>query len=180
MFTSGFGVRAVTAACPSYTPVSTTSLQLELMREWKDGQFTPDWQEPPLVPLSFQQIPIADQPLALDKAALDACIGDPFYPGIEAGYIMARKDTYHEPFRIDDSKFSAGSITAGLVCPWQADFKACAVMWWPAQRPNYVIKKDGTRGDWMPSSWTAIDMVANWSTLRFVLQQGNQYVEEKD
>ncbi len=160
-------------------PAQLTSLQLELMHKWENGQFTPDWQAPPPVPPPFQQIPMANQPLALDKAALDACIGGPFWPGIEAGYIMARKDTYRLPFRINDSKFLAGSITAGLACPWQADFKDCGAGWWPAQRPDWVIKRNGTPGDWMPSSWTAKDMVDNWSTLRFVLQQGNQYVEKK-
>ncbi len=115
-----------------------TDLQLDLMNKWQTGQFSADWPDSPPVPTPFDQIPEPEQPAALDRAALDACIGGPFYPGIEAGFMMARRDTYRAPFRIDNARYSAGSITAGLACPWQADFRECTELWWPAQRPNSV------------------------------------------
>lgn len=162
----------------SEVPPRLTDLQLELMDEWQTGQFSADWPDSPPVPPPFDEIPESEQPAALDKAALDACIGGPFYPGIEAGFMMARRDTYRAPFRIDNVKYSAGSITAGLACPWQADFEACGQLWWPAQRPNSVIR-NGARTDWVPRDWFMVDMVANWSKLGFILADGNEFVEKK-
>ena len=159
-------------------PSQLTDLQLELMDEWQTGQFSADWPDSPPVPPPFHEIPIAEQPAALDKAALDACIGGPFFPGIEAGFMMARRDTYRAPFRIDTMNFSAGSITAGLACPWQADFDACGQLWWPAQRPNSVIR-NAARTNWVPRDWAAADMVADWSKLGFILANGNEYVEKE-
>ena len=159
-------------------PPRLTDLQLELMDEWRIGQFIADWPGSPPASRPFDEIPVADQPAALDAAALDACIGGPFYPGIEAGFMMARKDTYRAPFRIDHVKYSAGSITAGLACPWQADFSACKTLWWPAQRPNSVIR-GAARTHWTPSNWTIADMVADWYKLGFILADGNRYVEKE-
>ena len=155
-----------------------TDLQLELMDEWQTGQFDADWPGSEPVAPAFHEVPVADQPTALDKAALDACIGGPFFPGIEAGFIMARRDTYYAPFRVNHNNYSAGSITAGLACPWQADFEACKSLWWPAQRPNWVIR-NGARTQWTPSDWDAVDMVEDWYKLGFILTDGNKFVEKE-
>lgn len=166
-----------------YNPMSTippqlTDLQLELMDEWQIGQFDADWPGSEPVPLAFSQLSAADQPAALDKAALDACIGGPFFPGIEAGFMMARRDTYRAPFRIDHHQYSAGSITAGLACPWQADFDECKKLWWPAQRPNSVIR-NGARALWTPSDWNKKKMVKDWYKLGLILADGNKFVEKE-
>ena len=162
----------------SKIPPQLTVLQLELMDEWRIGQFDADWPGLEPMPPTFDHIPTADQPAALDKAALDACIGGPFFPGIEAGFMMATSDTYRAPFRIDHHNYGAGSITSGLACPWQADFEACKTLWWPAQRPNWVIR-NARRTLWTPTSWTAADMVTDWYKLGFVLADGNKFVEKE-
>ena len=163
---------------PCRSHAVNVTMPLELMDEWRIGQFDADWPGLEPMPPTFDHIPTADQPAALDKAALDACIGDPFFPGIEAGFMMATSDTYRAPFRIDHHNYGAGSITSGLACPWQADFEACKTLWWPAQRPNWVIR-NARRTLWTPTSWTAADMVTDWYKLGFVLADGNKFVEKE-
>lgn len=159
-------------------PMTLTPLQFRLMKYWQLGNFAADWPGSPPVPPPFGSIPVDQQPNALDRAALDACIGGPFFPGIEGGFPMARRDTYRAPFRIDEEAKAPGDITAGMACPWQADFLACGRLWWPAQRPNWVIR-DGQRADWTPPGWQYADMVEKWDRLGFILQEGDQYVEKE-
>jgi hypothetical protein len=84
---------------------------------------------------------------SMDRIALQACSGGPFYPGIEAPRIMQDGNTYEAPLRIDRT-LAPGSITAGLAIPWQADFYACQMekdmMWWPASRPDHVFLAEPT------------------------------------
>lgn len=153
-----------------------TQHQYDLMERWSEGQFEADWQGEPPTP-AFDDIPVPDQPAALDRAALDACIGGPFFPGIESGYIMALLATYEGPFRISNSKVP-GDLTAGLAVPWQADYIACARLWWPAQRPNWVLRNGG-RATFDEGIDTTLEMVEKWWQLGFILRDGNQYVEKE-
>jgi anaerobic selenocysteine-containing dehydrogenase len=167
-------------------PTALTQAQYEVMDFWQRGLFDADWpgQEPEPVP--FSQIPVEEQPAALDRASLEAGIGGPFFPGIECGFIQALTSTYRAPFRIDASNVSPGDVTAGLAVPWQADFLACGTRWWPAQRPNSV-SRDGTFQAWTPPSWTPPfpqstkyeEMVANWWRLGLVVKDGDAYVERE-
>src|SRR5947209_19472739 len=61
-----------------------TRVQYAVLREWKDGNFENDWPgaEPQPVP---EPSPSPDQ---LDKAAVDAGVGGPFYPGIDCGWLI--------------------------------------------------------------------------------------------
>ena len=91
---------------------------------------------------------MARQPHALNKAALEACVGGSFFPGIEGTYDIARISTYHperylrQEFRIDPG-LPAGSLTEKMALPWQADFADCQDSWWPSQRPSCVTTKSG-------------------------------------
>ena len=68
------------------------------------GDFEDDWnpswnpEAPPTT--AFADIPIEKQPAALTRAALEACVGGSFKPGIEVGDTLAQPDTYEQPFRI--------------------------------------------------------------------------------
>ena len=164
---------------PEQTRDSTlTDTQLAWMQQWALGAFTADWtgQEP--VAPAFADIPATMQPDALDRAALESCIGGPFYPGIEASYVMARLDTYRAPFRIATSH-PAGYLTSGLAVPWQSDFQACGERWWPAQRPVSVYQGDATE----PVAWSGdldmTDMVTAWADLGFIRREGARYVERE-
>jgi hypothetical protein len=165
-----------------------TNEQFAHMQRWKDGNYTNDWTGPPAPQATIT-------PDGLDRAALEACVGGSFYPGIEAGGLppsasgdypglasdsrpIANPSHYTEAFRLDHATVSAGDITAAMALPWQADFRDCADNWWPVPRPNQVIRS-GTPGQ----GWTSgivgshEDMVQKWSQLGFVVTQGNQHVE---
>lgn len=154
-----------------------TDLQLAWMQQWALGAFREDWPGSEPAAPAFEALAAREQPAALDRAALEDCIGGPFYPGIEAGYLMARSDTYGAPFRIA-AHHPAGYLTAGLAVPWQADFHACAERWWPAQRPVSVYREGATT----PSPWVTVgrdELVSAWSDLGFIRQSGERYVERE-
>jgi hypothetical protein len=121
-------------------------------------------------------------PDGLDRAALEACVGGAFFPGIEAGGLSAGdrpiiEVTYAEAFRIAPS-VPAGTISGAMALPWQADFKACADNWWPVPRPNDVIPQDtGGQARWDRDVASMDDMVAKWHTLGFVVRQSTEHVE---
>ena len=124
--------------------LSVTELQYEFLEAWKDGKFDADWphgldprrgpRQPPL-----GAIPPKFQPDALDRATVEACVGGPFYPGIEITFIATHPDLYSEPFRFDAATLAPGHVTRWMALPWQADFFECYDVWWPAQRPDDVI-----------------------------------------
>jgi hypothetical protein len=107
---------------------------------------------------------------ALTRAVLENCVGGPFSPGIETGWIVRDPAIYAEPFRIRPrlptpeplslgfdpaAGLEPGDLTRYMALPWQADFNECSTQkiqgrimwWWPAQRPASVylppLKKTG-------------------------------------
>lgn len=148
----------------------------QILQKWVDGNFVNDWQ---------QVLPPLPEPEALDRAALEACIGTSFFPGIEAGFLFTRPDIYAEPFRLSHQQLRPGGITEVMALPWQADFNDCADDWWPAQRPNSIFTKAAQVPD-VPVEWadgvysggnssSRLRMVKNFSRLGFVVPkpQGN-------
>jgi hypothetical protein len=91
---------------------------------------------------------------ALTRAALDATVGQGFFPGIEAGIIVTDPQIYLQPFRfrIDQAAVKAGDLTALMALPWQADFLKCNSGWWPAQRPDVAPQAGGARPPWLRPS----------------------------
>ncbi len=69
-------------------------LQYEHLRRWRDGNFEDDWGEGGPTPVSFDDIPLADQPLALTEAALEPCSGGAFHPGVELTYYLRHAQMY--------------------------------------------------------------------------------------
>lgn len=173
-------------------PMTLTEVQYERMKRWADGDFEADWpgEAPPR--RTLDQLAESERPAALDRAALEGCVGGGFFPGIEVSRIMRglspRKFPYEKerPFRINQ-QLPPGTLTEGMAVPWQADFHDCAVEgssgdWWPGQRPNQVFKGQ-TRIEWMPPGWSRSDMLENWSKLGFVVKDrtspADRYVEEE-
>ena len=121
--------------------LSLTRIQYALLREWANGNFIDDWppaSEPKVTPNS---IPTPDE---LDCAAVENCVGGPFYPGIEISWLIRVKDLFSEPFRLkiprepEDSSaaqspplvvgsllFRPGFFSQQMALPWQADFYDC-------------------------------------------------------
>jgi hypothetical protein len=109
------------------------------MSQWAEGNFDADGDD----------LTNTIDPEGLDRAALEACAGGAFFPGIESGWFMRRASIYKEAFRIDHDyvdefdpaqpKIGAGDISKRMALPWQADFFECRQDWWPAQRPDDVM-----------------------------------------
>jgi hypothetical protein len=180
---------------------SLTRLQYALLRRWRDGAHDPAWQGVP---------PLVDQPInpvGLDVAALENCVGGPFFPGIEVSWIVRFPELYAEPFRFRHGATAGpitvepGFLTQQMALPWQADFFDCQKqltvdpdsgdemfhMWWSAQRPDDVRLAAG--GDQVP--WTRRlkgkqgdvvgyqEMLDKWSTLGFVVIENGDLVERE-
>jgi hypothetical protein len=114
------------------TWLSLTKTRYEMMRRWAEGDFEADWKGEPVPTRKIT-------PEGLDRAALENCSGGPFFPGIEAAWLMRNASVYAEPFRFDHLQLAAGDVTKRSALPWQADFFECREHWWPAQRPDEVL-----------------------------------------
>jgi hypothetical protein len=154
-----------------------TTLQFAHMERWNNNNFANDWAGVPAPEANVS-------PAGLDRAALEACVGAAFFPGIEAGGKDASNrpildaGNYLEAFRIDAVNVAPGTISASMALPWQADFNACGTNWWPVPRPNQV-KPQGTNTyqAWDRGVSSYEDMVERWHTLGFIVRQGNVHVE---
>jgi hypothetical protein len=160
---------------PDMVGESVTETQFLRMERWAQGTFEADWPGAEPAPLPLDQIPEAERPKALDRAALESCVGGPFFPGIEMGRIILEASTCDKarPFRINPH-LEPGALTARMAVPWQADFHDCAFEdgadWWPGQRPIQIVRR-GRRADWMPENWTRENLVERWSRLGFVVEK---------
>jgi hypothetical protein len=154
-------------------------VQYALLQQWADGAFdTHGWTgAPPAIP---NEAPAS--PNGLDQAAVENCVGGPFYPGIEVSWLVRVKDLYLEPFRlrapnepaeeapvsftVGALRFGPGFFSQQMAQPWQADFYDCHkeeregtdqslrfYMWWTAQRPDDVYPA-GVRGVGNQVPWT--------------------------
>jgi hypothetical protein len=118
---------------PHPVNATLTRHQFAVMKDWASGHFTKDWNRARTATKKVT-------PEGLDRAALEACVGAAFFPGIETSFHVRDKFTYVEPFRLDATKISPGDITQQMSLPWQTDFVDCSdgdspFVWWPAQRP---------------------------------------------
>ena len=161
---------------PDVAVRSLTDVQYARMRRWAQGNFEADWPgaEPP--PTAFDQLPDPEKPKAVDRAALEACVGGPLFPGIEVGRIMLEEATYDKKhaFRINP-RLLPGTLTARMALPWQADFFDCGFEdgadWWPGQRPIDVFR-GAERVPWIPHKWREWSaLLKNWSRLGFVVEK---------
>ncbi|MFJ8016735.1 LodA/GoxA family CTQ-dependent oxidase [Streptomyces sp. NPDC096339] len=113
--------------------------QYERMRRWAAGDFVADGVNAPApAPAQLADLPVAEQPHALVRAALEACVGASFFPGIEMTFIADEPTTWSGSFRLREG-LAAGDVTKYMALPWQADFYECNTHWWPAQRPDDVL-----------------------------------------
>ena len=171
---------------PKLAGLALTNLQYRCFERWGSDDFIDDWDSTwdPVSPprRQWEDFEIKEQPEALTKAALDACVGGSFGPGIEVGEIVANYETYEEPFRISRI-VRAGGLTHELSVPWQADFQLCTERWWPSARPDSVIRKGPPSQEvsWDRGVRSMQEMVDKWKKLGFVArdtdEQSVQYVE---
>jgi hypothetical protein len=155
--------------------LTVTSTQYFYLLQWASGKFSIG-SPPPLSPGE-----------ALDRAALENCVGGAFSPGIEMTWISRNPLIYAEPFRLKHRKdvrpplslgmnleagLEPGDVSKFMALPWQADFNECSaeqtqespnpfVWWWPVQRPLFVYRKHGEHFRQEP--WVGTDTDQNAS-----------------
>jgi hypothetical protein len=169
------------AADPSQRRVQPlTRGQYRILREWSNSNFDATGPASPLELL----------PDLLTRTVLEACVGASFCPGIEAGRKTRDATIFMagEAFRFDHSKLQPGGLTESMALPWQADFSLCRWEgrsvsdakgrgWWPAQRPDHVLRKPddiaSAMVDWDRAARDPDQMVANWDQLGVVLETQN-------
>jgi hypothetical protein len=138
--------------------LSVPKVQYALLKAWAEGRFKEDWT---FGDVRFAPIPapVANTPHDLDRAALENCVGGPFYPGIEVSWLIRQPELYAVAFRLKNAGFDLGTLpfqsgffSQQMALPWQADFYDCHkeehtpddsverlfYMWWTAQRPDDI------------------------------------------
>ncbi|MES1241379.1 MAG: LodA/GoxA family CTQ-dependent oxidase, partial [Acidobacteriota bacterium] len=75
--------------------LALTWTQYEQLRRWAEGDFEPG--EPAVPPARLEDLPLAEQPRALDRTPLEDCLGGPFHPGIELTWPMRRPTMWRAP-----------------------------------------------------------------------------------
>lgn len=152
--------RAMTALAPT---------QLAMFERWAAGEFIADYDPDAKAPQSIDEVPLAQQPAMLDRAALEFCLADAFHPGCEMTWPVRHATMYSEPYRwrhrspenpepdygstltpaealsYNGPLFAqfAGSITRWMAIPWQTDTASC--------RSGYNPQYD----PYLPTFWPA-------------------------
>ncbi len=120
--------------------LSLTDWQLARLEDWANGNFEPGELEQPK---PLEELPLEQQPHAMDEAALEPTIGGGFHPGIEFPYLICYPTLFAEAFRVKEGT-EPGSVAAFMSSPWQGDYWSCNTAWWPVQRPDIVFEYDET------------------------------------
>jgi len=145
------------------------SVQAALLRRWVDGDFVDDWDSTKKPPHNLEEVPVAEQPAMLDKAALHFCLADAFHPGCEMTWPMRHASMYSKPFRLRHREAGVpepdygrtlsqatvlmpggplysqgpGDISRWMALPWQGDTAFC--------RSGYDLQYD----PYVPTFWPA-------------------------
>jgi hypothetical protein len=149
-------------AIPAVSPrnwLAVTEVQFDNLARWAAGDFVDDLEIEQAPPEALEDLPVAAQPAALDRAALEACLGDAFHPGCEATWPMRIGSMYAGLFRLRhrrgaESDFGdqltpavalssrgplagsgPGDVTRWMAVPWQTDTASCRSGYEPAIDP---------------------------------------------
>jgi hypothetical protein len=145
--------------------------QLFCLKRWAEGSFAADY--PPARPPAgkIEDVPLAEQPAMLDRAALEFCLADVFHPGCEITWPMRHASMYMAPFRIrhrraDEKVYPTGAalspakalafdgplygqragwLTRWMAVPWHTDAASCR------SQGDY----DPTYDPYVPTFWPA-------------------------
>jgi hypothetical protein len=157
---------------PAETPrqhVALTNTQLGFLKQWAGGDFDADYDPNRQPPRNLDNVPVADQPAMLDKAAMEHCLADAFHPGCEMTWPMRNAMMYLGPFRLKhaaanwiEPQYGAaliqdtlslpngplggqvpGGVTRWMAVPWQTDTASC--------RSGYFKSYD----PYLPTFWPA-------------------------
>ncbi len=138
-----------------------TPTQLSLLQNWAAGHFIADYDPHHRSPQQIEQVPLAEQPAMLDRAALEFCLADAFHPGCEMTWPVRHATMYQEPYRwrhrakddpepdygstltpAEANSYNGplygqfpGSITRWMAIPWQTDTASCRSGYDPSYDP---------------------------------------------
>ena len=90
---------SIPATSPRQYSVLST-LQMSLLERWVTGDFVDDYGSTPPPPRRLCEVPLAEQPAMLDRAALTYCLADAFHPGCEITWPIRQLSMFSAPFRI--------------------------------------------------------------------------------
>jgi hypothetical protein len=150
-----------------------SSLQYKALQRWAAGDFVADYDPAARPPRTLAEVPLAEQPAMLDRAALTFCVADAFHPGCELTWPMRHASMYRAPFRIKTRPGSQpepdygakltpqialgangpltvqapGDLTRWMAVPWQADTASCKSAYASAGQPLY--------DPYVPTFWPA-------------------------
>lgn len=151
-------------AIPATSPrqwLTVTPLQYAQLRAWARGRFDDDRAQAARRPTRLSRLPVARQPQALDRAALESCLGGAYHPGIEAPWVLRQRSLWQRPFRLRvrttaveardwgpqltaeivlgaDGPLQGvapGELTRWLGVPWHADAASCRSGYEPSISP---------------------------------------------
>lgn len=141
--------------------LALSKVRTEYLRRWVHGDFVDDWDPAAEPPRTIEEVPLAEQPATLDRAALDYCLADAFHPGCELTWPMRHPSMYASPYRIrhrppgepepdygseltqeialqvDGPLYAQGpgDLTRWMALPWQADTAFCRSGYEPSYDP---------------------------------------------
>ena len=154
--------------------VTLSSTQYAQFDRWALGDFDADYDPAWTPPRSLDEVPLAEQPETLTRAALDFCLADAFHPGCEVTWPMRHPTMFEAPFRIRHRAPDVtppdygptltpeiatslegplyaqgpGDLTRWMAVPWQTDTASC--------RSGYQLPGLGNRYDpYVPTFWPA-------------------------
>lgn len=80
--------------------LTITPLQYAQLGAWAEGRFVDDRDRAVSVSPALEDLPPGEQPAALDRAAMESCLGGAFHPGIEAPWTLRIRSVWERPFRL--------------------------------------------------------------------------------
>ncbi len=151
-----------------------SATQLRLLELWAEGQFVADYDPAATPPPTIIDVPLAQQPEMLDRAALSFCVADAFHPGCEVTWPMRHTTIYSAPYRIRHRERTdpvltyygsrlgpeialglagplygqgPGELTRWMAVPWQTDSASCRGGYYAGYGPKY--------DPYVPTFWPA-------------------------
>ncbi len=91
--------------------LALTQTQFERLSRWAEGDFVPGEHRTP--PPRIEDLPLAEQPGALDRTPLEDCLGGPFHPGIELTWPMRVPRMWRPPHETGGLRFRLHILPAG-------------------------------------------------------------------
>jgi hypothetical protein len=155
--------------------LALTETQFHRLRRWAAGDFVPGERREP--PRALDELPLAEQPPALDRAALEDCLGGPFHPGIELTWPMRVPSMWLPPAEVGGCRFRLrilppgeaprddfGPVLTPQVClgtegPLQASGPGTLTRWlgipWQTDEASCLAGYDASAYLPLPSFWAA-------------------------